>query len=255
MKSTPTTNETQGINVYLQAIMDLQKRVIESQTSILSQVAAQMMETIKREQRIFIFGTGHSHMLAEEAFFRAGGFASVVPIFFPGLMLHESPAMSSRLERTGGLASLLLDGYEPLAGEMLFIYSNSGVNQLPVEMALHAKERGLFVVSVSSLEYAKIAPLSKIGKRLDQVVDIAIDNGGQPGDALLELKGTNWRVGPSSTIIGVLIWNCLISETAIQLQVSGVRIPVFASYNMQDAHEHNQTLINEWRRANPLLVK
>ena len=52
-------------------------------------------------------------MLAEEAFYRAGGLAAVVPIFSSALMLHQNPALSSRLERTEGLAAVLLDHYRP----------------------------------------------------------------------------------------------------------------------------------------------
>ena len=35
-------------------------------------------------------GTGHSHMLAEEMFYRAGGLVRVRPILFEGLMMHAS---------------------------------------------------------------------------------------------------------------------------------------------------------------------
>ena len=147
-----------------------------------------MAETIRREQRIFLFGTGHSHLLAEEGFYRAGGLANVVPILTEHLMLHHLPALGSRLERTPGLADMILDRYAPEPEEMLFVFSNSGVNHLPVEMALRGRERELFVVGVSSFAYARQAPLSELGLRLDQSVDLALDNGGIPGDALLELE-------------------------------------------------------------------
>lgn len=238
---------------YLEAIQALQRRIIEGQGRLLEYVAARMAETITRDGRLFVFGTGHSHLLAEEAFFRAGGLAPVVPIFSSALMLHENVEVSSRLEREGGLASALLERYRPKPEEMLLVFSNSGVNQLPVEMALAAKERGLFVVSVASLAYAKVAPLSPLGKRLDEVVDVALDNGGEPGDALLLIEGIEWRVAPSSTVAGALIWNALVAETAAQLQEAGHEIPVFASLNMEGAAEHNEALLEKWRQRNPHL--
>lgn len=103
-----------------------------------------MAATLAREQRIFLFGTGHSHLIPEEAFYRAGGLDAAVPIFAPSLMLHEDPERSSELERQAGLAEPLLAPYEPEPGEMLFVFSNSGVNQLPVEMALAARLRPLY---------------------------------------------------------------------------------------------------------------
>lgn len=238
---------------YLEAIQAVQRRVIEGQSRLLEYVAARMADTIERDGRLFVFGTGHSHLLAEEAFFRAGGLAPVVPIFSSALMLHENVEVSSRLEREKDLAGALLERYRPDPEEMLFVFSNSGVNQLPVEMAVAAKERGLFVVSVTSLAYAKVAPLSPLGKRLDEVVDVALDNGGEPGDALLPIDGVDWRVAPSSTVAGALIWNALVAETAAHLQEAGREVPVFASLNMEGAAEHNEALLKKWRERNPHL--
>jgi uncharacterized phosphosugar-binding protein len=235
---------------YLQAINKLQTRVVEGQRAKLIQAAEKMAETTKRDHRIFLFGTGHSHMLTEEGFYRAGGLANVVPLLSEHFMLHHLPQLGSRLERTPGLADVILDRYDPQAGEMLFIFSNSGVNRLPVEMALRGRERGLFAVSISSLAYAQQAPLSDLGLRLDQAVDLALDNGGEPGDALLELPSLRWRVAPSSTVIGAMLWNCLVSETASLLLASGMEPPIFVSINIPGAAEHNQALMEKWRPLN-----
>ena len=143
-----------ALDDYLQAIGEIQTRVLTGQRAKLLEVAARMAETTRKDLRIFLFGTGHSHLLAEEGFYRAGGLANVVPILVEHTMLHSLPNLGSRLERTPGLADLILERYDPQPQEMLFVFSNSGVNQLPVEMALRARERGLFVVSISSFEYA-----------------------------------------------------------------------------------------------------
>jgi len=242
-----------GIECYYQAILELEERAIKGQLDRLSQVADQMAAAIQRNQRIFLFGTGHSHLIVEEAFYRAGGLAAATPIFSTLVMLHENPSLASRLERTPGLARLLLNPYNPQPGELIFIISNSGANQLPVEMAMHAKEYGLFVVSISSIEYARVAPLSALGKRLDELVDISLDNGLPAGDALVPLEQSGWRVGPGSTVLVALIWNCLVTETAFRLQDSGQTPPIFVSFNMPGAAEHNQALLEYWRKINPHL--
>ena len=240
-----------GIDTYFSAALELQLRVVERQRPLLIQVAAAMQERIRLRQRIFIFGTGHSHMLAEEAFYRAGGLAAVVPIFSSALMLHEHPEFGSRVERTPGLAESLLANYQPQPGEMIFIVSNSGVNHLPVEMALAARTQGLLVVSISSFAYALVAPLSALGRRLDEVANLAIDNGCPPGDALAPIAGTDWRVGPGTSVITALIWNCLVTEAAYQLKSMGEIPPVFISLNIPGAHQHNEALLAEWRSGNP----
>lgn len=244
------TLSVSALDQYLQALIELQRRVVEGQYAILMEIAQRMAETTRREQRIFLFGTGHSHLLAEEGFYRAGGLANVVPILTEHLMLHHLPALGSRLERTPDLADMILDRYVPEPGEILFVFSNSGVNRLPVEMAMRSRDKELFVVGVSSFAYARQAPLSDLGLRLDQSVDLALDNGGVPGDALLKLKDFSWRVAPSSTVIGALLWNCLVSETARLLIESGITPPIFVSLNVAGAAEHNQALLDKWRPRN-----
>ncbi len=254
-KPSSPTNHLPGMAQYLSAIQQLQEDVVARQQSVLDEIASRMVTVIQNDGRIFLFGSGHSHMLAEEAFYRAGGLACAVPVFHSGLMLHESAHLSSRLERTPGLAADLLHRYDPQPGEMLFIYSNSGVNHLPVEMALLARQKGLITVAVCSLAYSQVAPLSTLGQRLYEVCDYTLDNGGQPGDALVAIEGSAWRAGPSSTIVASLLWNGLVIEALQRLQQMGIQPPVFASLNMmQGATEHNAVLLEKWRQRNPHLA-
>lgn len=241
------------MDAYLKAIQEMQARVIETQRPQLDQVARQMALTVAAHKRIFLFGSGHSHLVCEEAFYRAGGLAAATPIFSSLLMLHENPALGSRLERSPGLAAPLLERYQPAAGEMLFVISNSGVNQLPLEMALLGREKGLFVVSISAWQYSQVAPRCSLGKTLDEVAHVALDNGGLPGDALLEMGASGWRVGPSSTILASLIWNCLLVACVELLLEQGLEPPIFASYNMQDAAQWNANILEKWRPHNPHL--
>src|SRR3954471_3002547 len=135
-----TPSKTPGLDAYSRAISTLHERALSTQRDLLSAVAQQMTDTLLANKRIFVFGTGHSHLLAEEGYARAGGLCSVVPILYPPLMLHESIPLSAKIERTPGLAPDLLDRSTIQPDELLFIYSNSGVNLLPVEMALEARK-------------------------------------------------------------------------------------------------------------------
>lgn len=110
--------------------------------------------------------------------------------------------------------SAFLAQYDPQPGEMIFIVSNSGVNQMPVEMVLEAKKKGLIVVTIYAHEYAAIAPFSTVGKRLNELGDYNLDNGGIPADAIVPLKDREWWVASSSSVIhlsrkqpiALLIW-------------------------------------------------
>ncbi len=242
-----------GIGLYYKEATHVIKQIITSQKSLLSEIAACMAKTVAADGRIFVFGTGHSHMMREEGFYRAGGLACVVPVFSSSLMLHEQASLSSFLERTSGIAEKLFEIYQPLAHEMIFIYSNSGVNTLPVEMAMLARQLGLIVVSVCAMAYARVAPLSATGKRLYEVADYAIDNAGLPGDALIPVPGTAWKVAASSTLANTMIWNCLLTETVFDLRKMNVDIPLIASLNMTGAEEHNRKVLEKWKKINPHL--
>ena len=241
----------EGINTFWKEVQAIEEKVIETQSEILETVAGEMAKAIRDDGRVFIFGTGHSSMIAMEGHLRAGGLAPVVPIFRTNLMIHENAMLSGKIERTAGLAAPILDSYDPQPGDILFIVSNSGVNQMPVEMCLEAQARGVKVVTICAKEYAKMAPLSSIGKRLYDIADFVIDNCGVPGDALVSLKNKPWKVASSSTIAGSLIWQCLVAETCLILDADGGDMPVFISANMPGATEHNEALFKIWRKKNP----
>jgi uncharacterized phosphosugar-binding protein len=238
----PSFSPGTGIDAYFAAVKELQHRVLEAQRPLLAEVGRRMAESILAGGRIYTFGTGHSHMLAEEGYARAGGLMSIVPIFYTALMLHESIPLSAKVERTPGLAADLLDRSGVQPGEILFVYSNSGVNHLPVEMALEAKKRGVVTVTVGSVAFAKVAPLSGIGRRLADVCDFAIDNGGVPGDGIVSVPGLAPKVGPTSTVVGALIWNALVVEATCHLQAAKGDAPVGVSFNMPGYAEYAKAL-------------
>ena len=99
---------------------------------------------------------GHSHMLAEEMFYRAGGLVDVRPILFEGLMLHADAPLSTSLERLPGLAAILLDGHGVDAGDVLLVFSNSGRNPVTVELAEAARRRGVAVIAITSLRHSRV---------------------------------------------------------------------------------------------------
>ena len=64
------------------------RRLGDDEWPNLSAAAEIVADAIAGGGDIHAFGTGHSHMLAEEVFYRAGGLVRVRPILFEGLMLH-----------------------------------------------------------------------------------------------------------------------------------------------------------------------
>ncbi len=243
----------QGAQAYMQAVLDRLTTIRDSEAEAIERAATAMADAIAAGGMVYLFGTGHSHMLAEEGHFRAGGFAAVCPVLSSGLMLHESAVLSSRLERTSGVGPAVLARYQPTARDVLVIFSNSGVNTVPVETAQEAKRIGMTVIAVVSKEYAaRIAP-GPAGVKLADIADIVLDNHGVAGDALVPLDEAGMRVGPLSTIAGAFLLNAVLAEAACLLLARGITPPVFISANMPGAAEHNARLIEQYRTRNPHL--
>ena len=69
-----------NIQNYQNKIFFLLKKITSKQRKKFIEIAKEFYITYKNDGMIYIFGTGHSHMLAEEGHFRAGGFAPICPI-------------------------------------------------------------------------------------------------------------------------------------------------------------------------------
>ena len=219
---------------YLHKITACLTQIESEEGERLSAVSRLVADTIKKGGLIFTFGCGHSHLPGLDAFYRAGGLANVSPMLDTDLMLHNGAAKSSRMEKMSGIACEVFRRYTPSDKDMIFIFSASGKNQVPVEMAQAAKTAGVKSVGVSSLAYADK------GGRLHENVDIAIDCKVPYGDACMDVGDV--KMGGLSTYAGCFILNtCLIKGAKIALQ-EGVKPPVYISGNVEGGREHNVTL-------------
>lgn len=211
----------------LETIRSGQQEAIETAASWLSR-------TLQKDGLLYVTGSGHSHMLAEEVFYRAGGLAAVYPLLEPSLMLHEGAVKSSSVERLEGFAKLLLTDTGMGENDLLVVASNSGRNAFPVEVALEARERGCKTVAITSLTHSRqVSSRHSSGKRLFEVADLVIDNGVPYGDASLELAGFDTKLGPVSTIAGAFIINALVAEAVALVLEAGHKPEVFVSANAQ----------------------
>jgi uncharacterized phosphosugar-binding protein len=180
-----------------------------------------------------ITGTGHSHMVAEEAFYRAGGLVAVCPVLEPSLLLDRGAIKSTQVERLHGLGTIVIDDAGVTPGDVLVVVSNSGRNPVPVEMAVRGREIGCRVVAITSRAHADaVASRHVSGRKLVDVADLVLDNGVPYGDASLSIEGLEGRVGPLSTIAGVALINAVTVRVAELLVAAGTPPQVFSSANL-----------------------
>src|SRR3989304_5567235 len=140
---------------YYQTVMRGIAAIMRSQAASLEQAAQAVFASLSKDGVFHVFGSGHSHALAEEAYHRAGGLVTVnalQEVFLPPL---TSPEVSGQLERVSGLAKMILDGHDLRSGEVLMVISNSGINAVPVEIALGGKVRGLRGGALTAVHHAR----------------------------------------------------------------------------------------------------
>ena len=231
----------------MEEIGRLVSEVPRTQAKAVEAAAERVADALCTGGFVFTFGTGHSHLLAEEIFYRAGGLARVCPIFADGLMLHRAAAASSQLERASGLAAPLLDDVDAVAyGGVMFLFSNSGCNTVAVDMALEAKQRGLSTVCITNLRHAaRSTSRHPDGKKLCDVCDVVIDNMGCYGDAAVTVGDA--VTGATSTVIGAMLLQAVVCRGIELAQERGTSPEVFHSANTAGGDEANEAMIRKYK--------
>lgn len=215
---------------YVRLALETAATAAEAERDAIVAAATVIADALGEGRIWWVFGTGHSHMLAEEVWGRAGGLLAVRPILEPSLMLHEGLEKSSAFERLTGLADAIMDIHPVASGDVLLIISNSGRNAVPVEMAALAQARGAKVVALTSRTHTdSVESRAPSGRKLVDLADVVIDNHGVPGDAIVQRKGN--AVGPTSTVVGALLLQSMVCEVVDMLDGRGVPPEVYKSLN------------------------
>ncbi len=227
---------------YTASVVAMVERFSVSQAEVLHACAEVIVDAHRQGKRFLVFGTGHSHMVAEEFYSRAGGIAFVTPMLQNELTLTDHPFKSTLIERTQGMASVYFELYHPEAGDVLLIASNSGRNALPVELAKLAQAAGVNVIAFTNLEQSKtIASRHPEGKNLYHYANLIIDNCGAYGDAGFDL-GDGIVMGSTSTIIGAFMAQSLSILIAQRLKTLGLEVPVLRSGNLDGSDAINKAI-------------
>lgn len=234
------------VQSYYQQVSGILAAVFDQEAGRIQQAGEMLAETFRQGGMLYVFGCGHSHMFAEELFYRAGGLAPVYPMFDTAAMLHDGAKKSSYVERSSGYAAQILERYPIGQKDCILLVSTSGINSLIIEMALGAKARGAKVIGISSLLYMTHASRQADGLHLPQCCDLCIDNHVPEGDAVVPVCQDGTKAGPVSTVVTASIVNAMALSACESLKASGVEPEVFRSGNCPGADEYNAALFDKY---------
>lgn len=234
---------------YIENIKNIISEIEEKCSESIEKTAVALSKALMGGKRIFLFGTGHSHMLAEELFYRAGGLLNIQPVLIEELMLHIDAAGSTEAERKEGLAQSIYDDYKMSPDDVIIIISNSGRNGVVIDMALLCKEKGLTVIALTNLRHTNAgASRHQSGKRLCEIADIVLDNCGCVGDACISIDGVDGNVCATSTVAGAMILNSSVARAVEICAENGFCPEHFISANVDGGDEINNRLIEKYKK-------
>ncbi|PSK99211.1 putative phosphosugar-binding protein [Haloactinopolyspora alba] len=228
---------------------DFLHAVEAANASAASAVGSLIVRCWSADHLVYAAGAGHSLAAVNETFFRAGGLAFVRPVHDPRLFPLNGARASTTAERESGLAADVLSRYAVGAGDVVVIFSNSGINPYPVELAQLSSEAGATVVAVTSTAASSAAPL-RAGRRLYELADRTLDTLVPPGDAAWPPDGA--ATAPLSSLANVFVWNLVLAAAHVEAVERGLEIPMWRSANTAEG-ESNESVMDTYHSRIPEL--
>ena len=231
-------------------IQELERRSLLA----IEQAVERCVACLQKGGVIHVYDTGH--LVSRELINRAGGLAGLTPFQFDLQVHNPNPYREAqgvneqtRPETVRAIVSAALDRSRILPDDVLIIGSVSGKTPFPVELALQARERGVFVVALTALDYSsRLQSEHESGKRLFEVADLVIDNAAPYGDGILTHESLEVPFCPASGIgAAVALWAVMAGIVERMLQ-SGHPPTVLASINRPDGQERYKQSLETYKQ-------
>jgi uncharacterized phosphosugar-binding protein len=239
---------------YQEKVSGVLERIRRTQMERIEQAGEAMAASIHGGGFTFLYGSGHSVIPVMDVFPRYGSFVGFVPLYDPRLMWSNVVGAGGArellwLERKEGYAPVFLQSFPLRPGDTFLVFSHGGLNAAPVDAALHARERGLTVVSVSSLANAAASKAThSSGKKLSDAAHVAIDNCVEPEDSQVDV-GRIEKIAAASTMASVFVAMSLVAEVGARLAARGFALETFVSPNVPGVRaDHNAQVFEAYAR-------
>lgn len=233
---------------YYSIIKEQLESQFEEEGSNIEKAAEYCAQSVMKDRLIHVFGCGHSQMFAMEVFYRAGGLVQVNPLLIPHMALTPKAKLSTIQERIEGFTPSYLDLENTTKEDTMIIVSISGRNAGVVDMALAAKEKGMKVIALTSLEFTNsVTSRHSSEKLLKDVSDVVIDIKCVSGDACLSMDEMEDKFCGTSTVLGMAVMEAIVAQTIENCVNNGYIPPVYVSSNLDKGDAINKEYIEKYK--------
>ncbi|MEO3823902.1 sugar isomerase domain-containing protein [Actinomadura sp. B10D3] len=213
--------------------------------------AALILASVEADGIVHVAGAGHSLAMVFETFYRAGGLAAVRPIWDPAVFPLDHAVRSTRAERRAGVGRAVVEKAAPAPPDVAVVFSTSGRNPYPVEVAQECAARRVPVIAVMSSPASRAAE-ARAGTALADHAAIVLDTRVPPGDVLHPAAAP--RTAAVSTVLGAYAWARVLAELDDLAAARGVDLPRWTSANVPGGDEANAALLERYRHRVPELA-
>ena len=236
---------------YFKVMEEIIEKIETTQQEAIGRAAVLLADTTQKGGIIYGFGTGHSHLVTDDAFWRAATPANYCALLEQSATGSFEITKSYEIENIYGIGKKIVDYHRITPKDCMIIISNSGNNIAPVDAALRAKEKGIPVIGITAVEYSSyLKTKHRDGVKLKDVADVVLDNCSLIGDAAVEIEGFPMKVGSTSTIPNVYLQNAVLVEMVDILVKRGFRPDVYYNGHMafmdENCANHNQELVDKY---------
>lgn len=218
---------------FFDAVDHVQQHIRTTQAEAIHATADTVAASLAAGGAWFIMDTGH--MLQHEAIRRAGGLVGLTPFNYALEITGALPTRTASVDKEAAVAleAKLVDAALSRStlrcGDVVLINSNSGRSLNVIEMGLQCRDRGIHTIGLASLAQMTACSASHpTGKKLNDVVDHFLDNGGPVGDAAVPVDG-NEAMCPMSGLAAVYVFWALHAEVVERLVARGIQPTIYRS--------------------------
>lgn len=236
---------------YFEVMQGVIDKIKATQKENITKAARILADTTKNDGIIYGFGTGHSHLVVDDAFWRAATPANYCALLEQSATGSFEITKSYHIENMYGLGKIIVDYHRIRPTDCMIVISNSGNNIAPVEVAKAAKDKGIPVIAITAVEYSDYLKCKhKDGYKLKDLADVVLDNCSIRGDAAVAIEGFPMKVGSTSTIPNVFLQNAILVEMVEMLVKEGYEPDVYYNGHMAFMDEryadHNDKLVDKY---------